>query len=471
MPLNAMPEPSHATSMTPHHLPAPHAAPLPSARWRLARLGLACLLPLLQALPLAAQAGPLDDLRRQVEAGQFEQAYATAQAQPQLLGDVHFDFLFGVAAVNTGRIPEGLLALERHLSAVPANDRARLELARGYFLLGEYTRARSEFEFVLRYNPPAGVRANINGFLQAMQSREAADRRASARLYAEVGLGHDNNVNGGTFRDELQLVFGTISLEGSPSRQVADSYGQVALGGQHQTRVTPRLSVFVGADLDHRGNADETAYNLTTAGVYAGFTQLSAGALWRLTLGSSTLQVGGNRYRSTTQLGLESNLSLAADLSMLGFAQYAEFRHAEADRVRDARATTMGVMFTQGFPQLPGAPSVGLRLSWTHEDNQRLRADLDRHVPLIRVFGAMTPMPGLRLSVGLTAYRQLFGGADLGFGTERKDSALAGDLVASYALDERWSVRGDAVWSRNRSNQDLYDSSRKAVSLKLRYQY
>ncbi|KPF95453.1 hypothetical protein IP87_16850 [beta proteobacterium AAP121] len=449
----------------------PHLRPPRLAHRAWARLCLAALLPLLQALPLTAQAAPLDDLRRQVEAGQFEQAYSTAQRQPQLLGDVHFDFLFGVAAVNTGRIPEGLLALERHLSAVPANDRARLELARGYFLLGEYTRARSEFEFVLRYNPPAGVRANINGFLQAMQSREAADRRASARLYVEAGLGHDNNVNGGTFRDELQLVFGTISLEGSPSRQVADSYGQVALGGQHQTRVTPRLSVFAGADLDHRGNADETAYNLTNAGVYAGFTQLSAGALWRFTLGSSTLQVGGNRYRSTTQLGLESNLSLAADLSMLGFAQYAEFRHAEADRVRDARATTLGVMFTQGYPQLPGAPSVGLRMSWTHEDNQRLRADLDRHVPLVRVFGAMTPMPGMRLSVGLTAYRQIFGGTDIGFGTDRKDSALSADLVASYALDERWSVRGDAVWTRNRSNQDLYDSSRKMVSLKLRYQY
>jgi len=54
-------------------------------------------------------------------------------------------------------------------------------------------------------------------------------------------------------------------------------------------------SVFAGADLDHRENVKEKAYNLTNAGVYAGFTQLGAGALWRLTLGGSTLQVGGNR--------------------------------------------------------------------------------------------------------------------------------------------------------------------------------
>ncbi|MDP1900717.1 MAG: MtrB/PioB family outer membrane beta-barrel protein [Rubrivivax sp.] len=419
----------------------------------------------------AAQAAPLDDLRRQVEASQFDQAWATAQANPQLLGDVHFDFLYGVAAINVGRIPDGLLALERHLAAVPANDRARLELARGYFLLGEYTRARAEFEFVLRYNPPASVRSNINGFLQAMQVRESADRRATARLYVEGGLGHDTNVNGGTFRDELQLVFGNVSLVGSPSRQVPDSYAQAAVGGQQLLRVTNRLSVFAGADLDHRANFDETTYDLTSLGGYVGLTQLGAGALWRLTLGSTRLMVGGNRYRDTLQLSAEANVTLSPELSFMGFTQYAEQRHAEADEVRDARAATVGGMFTQAFNDLPGTPTLGLRLSWTQEENLRLRSDLDRDMPLARVFASVTPLPALRLAAGLTAWRQKYGNVDIGFGTVRRDTALSADMTANYALDERWSLRGDLVWSRNKSNQDLYDSSRKAASLKLRYQY
>lgn len=430
-----------------------------------AALGLAAL------LAPAVQAAPLDDLRRQVEASQFEQAWATAQANPQLLGDVHFDFLYGVTAINVGRIPDGLLALERHLAAVPANDRARLELARGYFLLGEYTRARAEFEFVLRYNPPAGVRANISGFLQAMQVRESADRRATARLYVEGGLGHDTNVNGGTFRDEIQLVFGNISLVGSPSRQVPDSYAQAAIGGQQLLRVTNRLSVFAGADLDHRANADEQDYDQTTAGAYVGLTQLGAGALWRLTLGSTRLMVGGNRYRDTLQVGAEANFTPSPDLSLMAFTQYAEQRHALADEVRDARAVTLGSMVTRQFPDLPGTPSVGLRLSWTQEDNLRLRSDLDRNMPLARVFAAVTPLPSLRLAVGLTAWRQKYGNVDIGFGTVRRDDALSADMLANLALGERWSLRGDLVWTRNRSNQDLYDSSRKAASLKLRYQY
>ena len=426
---------------------------------------------LLALAAASALAAPLDDIRRQVEGSQFEQAYQTAQANPQLIGDVHFDFLYGVAAINVGRVPEGVLALERHLSAVPANDRARLELARGYFLLGEFTRARSEFEFLLRYNPPAGVRNNIASFLQAMQVRESADRRATARFYAEVGAGYDNNVNLGTYRDELQLVFGTVSLAGSPSRQVADAYGQVAIGGQQLMRVSNRLSVFAGADIDHRANSQESRYDISNFGGHLGFTQLGGAALWRATVGLSELRVAGNRYRDLLQVSAEANITLSQELSVMAFAQYGELRHAVADEVRNARATTLGVMLTRNFPQAPFEPSIGIRASYTQEDNQRLRRDLSKQVPIVRLFASATPIDRVRLSLGLTGYQETYGGEDIGFGTVRKDNAVAADVVANYAIDTYWSLRADAVWAITRSNQDLYDKSRKAVSLKLRYQY
>lgn len=426
----------------------------------------------LAALLVGASAGatPLDDLRRQVEAGQFAQAWQTAQANPQWIGDVHFDFLYGVAAINVGRVPEGLLALERHLAAVPANDRARLELARGYFLLGEFTRARSEFEFVLRYNPPAAVRANINGFLQAMQVRESGGRRAAARLYAEAGLGHDNNVNGGTFRDEMQIVFGSASID-ETSKQLPDSFAHVAVGGQQLMRVTQRLSVFAGADLDHRANFKEHDFDISNGGINAGFTQLSGNALWRTTVGMNQMRVGGRRYRDTMSVGTEANFTLDADRSVLLFAQFGELRHAGDDATRDARATTVGTMFTQSFSDMAGVPSFGVRLSYTQEDNARSQADLDRQMPLLRVFGAVSPAERTRVTLGVAAYRQDFGGKDLVFQTVRHDTALAVDLLINYAFDARWSLRAEANWTANRSNQDLYDSKRASAAAKLRYQF
>ncbi len=445
-------------------------------RWRactsLAAAWLATALTALSALPAAA--APIDDLRRFVEAGQFEQAWQLAQTQRQSIGDVHFDFLFGVAAVNVGRVPEGLLALERHLAAVPGNDRARLELARGYFLLGEFSRARSEFEFVLRYNPPAPVRERINGFLEAMQSRQAADRRSAARLYAELGAGRDNNVNQGTFRDEVQFVLGdVVRLTGTDSQAVSDDFATVAVGGQQMFRVSNRLSVFAGADLDQQRNAEARRFDRGSAGAYLGFTNLAMGALWRTTLSASHMRVGSQRYRDLIQFGTEAAWSPSPETQLMAFGQYGEQRFAGSDASRDGRATTLGAMVTLSPSDWPGQPSFGLRLSWTDETNiARLRDDLDKAGPLLRVFASISPLPRWRLAVGAVASRQSWGDVDVvGFGTQRRDDFYALDGVLSYAIDNRWSVRAEAQWSSNRSNQDLYDSSRKMAALKLRHQF
>jgi tetratricopeptide (TPR) repeat protein len=417
-----------------------------------------------------ATAAPLDDMRRFVEAGQFEQAWRLALSQPQLVGDVHFDFLYGVAAINVGRVPEGLLALERHLAAVPANDRARLELARGYYLIGEYGRARSEFEFVLRYNPPAGVRATIVRFLEAMQLRDGDERRGAARLYVEAGGGRDTNVNGATFRDEVRFGFGPISISGTPSQAVADDFAQFAFGAQQLLRVSSRLSVFAGVDLDHKENAHRREFNLSSVSGSIGFTNLSGLGPVRLTLAGNALLVGGNRYRDRLSLAAESTLALGADWQMTLFGQYAEARHQGADEVRDGRSTGLGAGVTHNFSG-PGAVSAGLRLSWTQEDNLRLRDDLDRTTPLVRIFASASPAEGWRVTAGATGWRETYGAADIGFGTVREDKAASVDLVVSYAVTPSWTLRVEALASEVRSNQDLYDSKRKSLALKARYQY
>jgi hypothetical protein len=117
------------------------------------------------------------------------------------------------------------------------------------------------------------------------------------------------------------------------------------------------------------------------------------------------------------------------------------------------------------------APTVGARLSWTQEQNLRLRDDLGYELPLLRVFASASPLPPLRVTFGLTALQRRYGGVDLGFKTVRHDRSLGADLVLAWALDDRWSLRADLLWSDNRSNQALYDSRRSSAVFKLRYQY
>jgi hypothetical protein len=451
------------------------AARRPRAPWRPALLA-GCLVGCLAATLLAspAHAAPIDDLRRLVDSGQYEPALQLALSQPQLTGDVHFDFLFGVAAVNAGRVPQGLLALERHLAQVPGNDRARLELAKGYFLLADFARARSEFEFVLRYDPPAATRTLINGFLEAMQARDSTERVPSARLYAEVGAGRDTNVNQGTFRDEIEFLFGGVeSIAGSDSQAVADDFVHLALGVQQQLRVSSRLSVFAGADVDQQRNSEAQRFDRSNASVFVGFSQLAAGALWRTTLTAAHLAVGDNRYRDLIQLGAEAAWSLSPETQLMAFGQHGEQRFAGTEASRDGRAVSLGGMFTFSPADWPGQPSIGVRLGWVQENNlTRLRDDLDKDGPVLRVFASVSPLPRWRLAVGAVASRQTYGDIDVvAFGTRRRDDNLAVDGVLSFVVDRHWSVRAEAQWAVTRSSQDLYDSSRKSLALKTRYQF
>jgi hypothetical protein len=418
-----------------------------------------------------AAAAPLDDLRRQVEGSQFDQAWQTAQANPQLLGTPEFDFLFGLAALGTGRTADGVLALERHLQVTPGDDRARLELARGYFLLGDYYRARTEFEFLLRANPPAGVRTSIGSYLQAMQLRDGSDQRANARFYVEFGGGYDSNVNLGTFHSAAQVGSEVVDLTGSPSLGQSDGFAQLQFGGQQQLRVSNRMTVFAGADVDHRPNFKRHDFDLSTAGLYIGFTNLAGNTLWRGTLGSSELRVGGNRFRDLMQASLEANVTLTQELSVLGFGQFAESRHAGADDVRNAYTTTLGVMVTRSFSDLASEPVLGARLSYQQETNLKYRHDLSKKSPTLRVFGSFGLMPGLRASLALTAYREDYDAEDIGFQSTRHDTGASADASLTYALDNRWSLRAEGSWLRGNSNQDLYDKTRKSAALKLRYQF
>ena len=135
-----------------------------------------------------ALGAPSDDLKTLLEQGKTEEAYQLGRKTPDELGNPAFDFYFGVAAVNSGKASEGVLALERFLLNFPDNDVARLELARGYFLAGESGRAKEEFEAILAKKPAPDVTRVIDEYLEAIKERDTK-YASSAAWYVELGGG------------------------------------------------------------------------------------------------------------------------------------------------------------------------------------------------------------------------------------------------------------------------------------------
>ena len=133
--------------------------------------------------PLAMAQTDIETLQALNRAGRTADALALAnQMLPLREGEPAFDLEYGVAAVDTGIVSEGIFALERVIMNQLSNLYARLELARAYFAAGEDDRAKAEFDRVLATNPPQDVRDNVRPYLDTISAERGSAEVSGAAV-------------------------------------------------------------------------------------------------------------------------------------------------------------------------------------------------------------------------------------------------------------------------------------------------
>ncbi len=431
------------------------------------RRGFGALL-LAAAFPLCALAAPADELKALLDQGKAAEAYALGKKYPDQLGSPAFDFSFGVAAVDAGHAGEGVLALERYIANFPDNQAARLELARGYFVLGDNARAREEFDAVQKANPPPAVQANVQRFMDAIRARESA-YKTTAGFYAEVGVGHDSNVNGGVGSPNVNLPgFGAVTL--LTGVKTADSFGYLGVGGNVTHPVAPGVALFGSVGADAKLNRNDTDFNQGNANLAGGVSLLRDKNTYRLTGSYNELSVQNDWYRKATGVSGEVNHQLDELQMINGFVQYAKLKYQPPNDVRDADLWAFGGGYRKAFIG-SWQPLLTLSATYGQERDVRSRPDLGRKFYGGRAAIAVTPRPQWGLSVGATYQESRYDGPDLLLGEVRKDKYYGLDAVLSYALTRNWSVRGEYAYSNNKANLALYEFERHLVAIKLRYEF
>ena len=114
--------------------------------------------------------------------------------ESSLAGDPGYDYLLGIAAMDSGHLTHSVFALERVLAVQPDNVLARAEIARVYLMLGEVRTSRQEFETVSSADdiPPA-ARNTVERYLTAF--RATPEEGADFKGFLAVTVGWDSNVN------------------------------------------------------------------------------------------------------------------------------------------------------------------------------------------------------------------------------------------------------------------------------------
>lgn len=417
----------------------------------------------------ALAAAPADDIKALLDKGDARGAYELARKHPGELGNPAFDFYFGVAAIDSGRAGEGVLALERYLANFPGNLQARLELARGYFILGEDLRAREEFNEILKAKPPAPVVANIDRYLDAIRARESA-YRTTAGAFIEIGGGYDSNINGGVGSANIIVPnLGQITV--APGGvETGASFGQATVGVNLVHPIAPGFALFGSLGADYRAYNNHDEFNQNNYGILGGMSYLRENDLFRISASYNTLDVNNDRFRNVTAATGEWTHQLDELQALTGFVQYAELDYQGVNDVRDSHLYGVGAGYRRAFIA-PGAPLLSLSASYAKEDNRKHFDELSRDIWSARAAVGVTPAPKWALSLGATYQYSAYDAEIPLLATTRRDTYYAADVTASYAFTRSFSAHLEGLASKNDSNIELFEYRRDVAALKFRYDF
>lgn len=431
----------------------------------------------LKAALIAAAAWPLqpalandaEDMRDLIQKSQPADAYALGVAHPEELGDPDFDLYFGMAAVGAGHAGEGVLALERYVQQFPDDLFARAQLAAGYFALGDDQRARQEFEYLQKQNPPPAVETVIDHYLTAIKSREA-EYKTTLSAYVEAGVGFDSNTNSGAGSGSVNVpILGSVTLQPGGVR-IPSAYQTLSAGGEVSTPLSPGVTIFGAASLDDKLNDSGSAhaYDIFSYGVKGGATYSIPDNLFRLTAGLSGLDLDGASYLNVASLAGDVTHQIDAFQSVSASLGVAGLRYP-TQTIRNSTISTVDVSYRRVL-SAPWNPVVSAGALYGYEDNSRAD-NLARHIYGIHADVSATPLAQWIVFASVSYQESDYLGDEPLIGSTREDSYGSLDMFAVYQYNKQISLRLEALISGNHSNIGLYAYDRNFVSAKVRYDF
>jgi tetratricopeptide (TPR) repeat protein len=417
-----------------------------------------------------AQADVADQIKVLIEQGKPKEAYELGLQNQDQLGDARFDYAFGVAAIDSGRVSLGVLSLERVLLANPGDDLVRLELARGYFNLGEYQRAKDEFEEVKSHRPPAGVVNTINIYLDLIKAKEKK-QRVNGTLYAEFGIGYNSNVNAATAVNSIiSPIYGPIQLTGTSTPQ-SSPFSYLSAGGTINVPLATGITSFTSVSTLSQRYSQVEGYDLGVTNALTGVKfDDDKNVLKVAAFGTIAKQDqipvpntigGGAQYERI--LNARHSVSVAASSNQLTYqSEYS---------IYNSTLNTGSLGYRVGFPTTKWAPVVALNANVAQQENTQNQSYLSRRIAGVAATVFALPSDKWAMNVNVGYSRSNYEGQDLIYLASRQDALLSVNAALEYKLSKRWSTRAELTYFDNQSNLTLYSFQQATAALKLRYEW
>ncbi len=356
---------------------------------------------------------------------------------------------------------------ERVTIVQPGNTRARAELGRAMFAVGDSTSARTLLEQAKAQGAPAEAALTIDQFLRAIDVAEA-QARSSFKAYVEGGIGHDSNISNGPGNPNVAVPnIGGVVLNANAVKRDA-TFVSLAAGASGRYVLDSRWSIVGNASVNKRINRNESTFNNDQLNLLGGVSYRVDRQEFTVAAVYEDYNLNGSTNR--TQRGLVGEWAYRIDnMREVGaYVQYSRL-HYPSQPLRDAHRTVVGGSYAQrlGSDLLAwGGLYVG-----NEDESATGVAHLGHSLAGLRTGLQKSFRDNLSGFVALNYERRSYGGQDPIFLVKRRDNQSTLALGLNWVPAKSWRITPQISHISNNSGIVINDYNRTLVSVTARKEF
>lgn len=419
----------------------------------------------------ASTASVVETLDRLVAENRYAEAYALAQENlDELEGEPEFDFLLGLAALETGDPGTAVFAFERLAFLYPDQQRIKLELARALYQSGNYTASRQLFNEVLASSPTPNVRDNIESYLTLIDNQERS-LRGDFRWHLNSGIGSDSNINSATELGVISTPIGDVEL--SPDGQsVKDNYAELGAGMTYVRPFSKTASLNLSATFSRHDNFDTDQFDIDLLSTEINYARIIDNMRLSYGLRAQRGELDSDPFQNSASIitSLQRNPGNGWSQSLTGAWSAVRFDDGQNPNasLRDVNQLLLSGVLGKTIRNFYHAFSVyygderALRTTGSNNAQTFYGIAFSEQIQLLPEH-----VPYFRVSMHRSDNKE----ADPVFNVDRSDQTFSTSLGWIWRANPNINITTDVTYTNNDSNLELYEYERVKYQTGLRYQF
>jgi len=376
-------------------------------------------------------------------------------------GILGFDYLLGIAALESGHLSIAIMVLQRVIDSEPDFAGARFKLAQAYYKMGDNEQARYHFTRLQEKKLANKLSDLIDDYLRAID-RKSAKYKTRSSGFIGAGLGFDSNANAST--DDAFFLNFPLNDE---NQKQSSAFYQVETGGHYSTPVSAQSQFHMDGQLSLRNNPSISLVDRTRVNFSFGYKMDWSGKILDFSLNSfyQLLDDSFNRYSNRLQISYLQPINENYNFKVSAGGGNQRFQDEVEVRDVNQLNATLGIERQSDNAN----NTLGFYLVYGEDDAITGVSPYSNQQFGFQVIGQRVLTENILLTAAIGTLNINYNGDIPFFGIDREDDQNIA-TIAVYWMDvpnKNWQLKANLSYIDKSSNVSLFDFNRTEIGLSL----